>query len=168
MLGLELLPLLVTRLVGGLDRGQLGLLGRGQHGIDLGADGSTLLHASDGGGAFSLGEAGGSGLVARGVGSQRFKGFALLVQGLTLRLVLGEGGLHDLLDAGLLGVAQVELAHGSERSTVMATTAVRTTILCSSDGERSESHGRSERQGESDVLAHGGIPFRWVDLLVSI
>ena len=58
VLGLELLPLLVTGDALGLEGGQLGLLGRAQDGVDLGADGSALLHASGGGGAFGLGQGG--------------------------------------------------------------------------------------------------------------
>jgi hypothetical protein len=51
----------------------------------------------------------------------------------------------------------------------MAVATVKTAILRGGDSERGEGHGRCQHQGDSNVLAHGELP--WVvevDLLVSI
>src|SRR6185312_14659003 len=162
MLGLELLPLLPAGLLLRFHRGHLRLLRRGQHVVDLCADVGHLLHASGGGGAFGLGQRSGGGLVA-GVGRvHRLERLPLLAQRLPLAFVLLEVALHDLLDAGFLGVAQVELAerHHAVVAAVVAPAAVVGGAL-RRDREAADGQRRAEGQTENEVLAHGCRLLSW-------
>jgi hypothetical protein len=156
MLGLELLPLRLAGLESSLLGGVLALLGAGQYrGVDLSGNGSAGSDAGAGEVGFSLGQAGGSGLVARRVRRHGFEGFTLLTDSLELRLHLGEALLHDLLYRSLLGVGQVQAAQFHEAATMVAVTA-EIAALSTRTGkcQRGAAKGRSQDDRQGHSLTH--------------